>query len=194
MDHEGVPEYYDNNTLLCKWLWIFLENLVQMIVLPLAWLIGGLYVCSLLHMKNEAIILIIMFVFCAIYYIPFFYLKIAWMGRVFKYLFIFIKGDKVVGTLQSIEEIKQWGHNRNIIFYYNYIYEEKKIYKKCKVSCLEIDMRVLNINHRAGKFIVPDETSIPIAVYKNWSVVIHNDCGFYDIAHYTGKKRMGNFF
>ena len=55
-------------------------------------------------------------------------------------------------------------------------------------------MDILNIEHKMGKFIIPKETKIPIAVYKKSSVIIHNDCGFYDIAHYTGKKRMGNFF
>ena len=44
---EGVPEYKDTSTLLSKWFLILLENLVGMIVIPLFWLIGGLYLCFL---------------------------------------------------------------------------------------------------------------------------------------------------
>ena len=191
--YKGVPEYNDTSILFSKWFRILLENLAQMIVTPLAWMIGGLYVCSLFPYKNKIIILIFMIFFCAVLYIPFFYLKIAWMCRVFKYLFILCKGDRIAGYLESIEE-KHWGQNRNIIFYYKYEYNEKKVSQKCRVSCLEINMNILNIDHKAGRFIIPEETPIPIAVYKNWSVVIHNDCGFYDIAHYKGTKWMGNFF
>lgn len=191
--YKGVPEYSDTSILFSKWFRILLENLVSMIVVPLAWLVGGLYICFLFPNPNKTIVLIVMILYCSILYIPYFYLKIVWMYRVFKYLFILCKGDRIEGYLESIEE-KHWGQNRNIIFKYNYEYNEKNVRQKCRVSCLEINMKILNIDHKKGKFIIPEETKIPIAIYKNWSVVIHNDCGFYDIAHYKGTKWMGNFF
>ena len=185
--YKGVPEYNDTSILFSKWFRILLENLVGMIVVPLAWLIGGLYICFLFPNPNKTIVLIIMILYCSILYIPYFYLKIVWLYRVFKYLFILCRGDRIVGYLESIEE-KHWGQNRNIIFFYNYEKNGQIIKQKCRVSCLEINMEILNIDHKMGKFVIPAETKIPIAVYKNSSVVIHNDCGFYDIAHYKGTK------
>ncbi len=91
--YKGVPEYNDTSVLFSKWFRILLENLAQMIVTTLAWMIGGLFVCSLFPYKNKIIILIFMILFCAVLFIPFFYLKIAWMCRVFKYLFVLCKGS-----------------------------------------------------------------------------------------------------
>lgn len=191
--YKGVPEYKDISVLISKWVKILLINFGDIIITPLVWMAGGLYVCSLFRLKNKIIILIVMIIYCAVLYIPFFYLKFVWLYRVFKYLFVLCKGERIEGYLESIEE-KKWGANRNIIFYYNYEYNGRNVKQKCRVSCLEINMEVLNIDHKQGKFIIPLKTKIPIAVYKSWSVVIHNDCGFYDIAHYFGPIWLKNYF
>ena len=166
-----------------------------MLVIMLIWLGAGLYCLSLFPIENIIIKSVIVFIWCAVYYIPFLYLKVMWIARSIKYCYVYCKGERYNGTLLKVEEKRmKIGWNDSIVLHYNYEHNGKVVNAIYKVNCVCTDFSILGLRYVYGKYVIPDPTIIPVVVYKRKSIVIHNDCGMYDVAHYKGGLRFGNYF
>ena len=53
---------------------------------------------------------------------------------------------------------------------------------------ISIDFYVFGLKTYLGQVIVNSDTLIPILVYQGQSIVLFQQCGFYDIAHVNRKK------
>ena len=107
--------------------------------------------------------------------------------------------------LLDFDKLKGVGETRQIKSAYkngaqavhDFIYNEhngKIVNAIHKVNCVCTDFSILGLRYVYGKYVIPDPTIIPVVVYKGKSIVIHNNCGMYDVAHYKGGLRFGNYF
>ena len=191
---KGLTEYEDQHRLIKKWCLIFIYILIQMMIIMSAWFVAGLYFFSLFLSDSILIKRIFITIWCVLYYIPFLYFKIMCIFRNIKYCYVYCNGIRCEGTLLKIEESLKIGCNTRIVLYYSYENNGKVVNAIHKVNCVDMDFRILGLRYVYGKYVIPEPTIIPVVVYNGKSIVIHNNCGMYDVAHYDGRLRLGNYY
>lgn len=126
--------------------------------------------------------------------LPIIIYRIILLDKPLKYITYMEKGERAEAYLDKIERGKIIGNTMQEIFYYHYEWDGKIIYECYKFRYILYDnypMKDQGVTRYQGNYIVPQdiEVIIPIMIYKDNSIVIHNDCGFYDVAHIDGFKR-----
>lgn len=120
--------------------------------------------------------------------------RIIILDKPLKYITYMEKGERAEAYLDKIESGNVLGATFQEIFYYHYEWDGKMIYECYKFRYMSHDdcfLRKQGVTKYHGNYIVPQGTDviIPIMIYNDSSIVIHNDCGFYDVAHFDGFMR-----
>ena len=192
---KGMPEYEDKHRLIKKWCLIFIYIFIQMMIIMSAWVVAGLYFFSLFPIDSVLIKRIGIIIWCALFYIPFLYFKIMCIYRNIQYCYVYCNGTRCEGTLLKVEEKNMnIGWNKRIVLYYRYENGGNVVNAVHKVNCVDMDFSILGLRYVYGKYVIPEPTIIPVVVYNGKSIVIHNNCGMYDVAHYNGMLRPGNYY
>lgn len=194
MNGRGFGEYEDKHKLLKKWCLLFLYIMIQTISTLVLWFILGTWFLSLFPMDSSIIKRILIMIWCAVYDIPFFYFKMICIIRNGKYCYVYWNGTRCEGTLLKMEKKGKIGGNERMVLYYRYEDHGEMVNAVHKVNCVDMDLSILGIRNVYGKYVIPDPTIIPVVVYHGSSIVVHNNCGLYDVAHYSGWLRSYYYF
>ena len=194
MKEKGLPEYEDKQRLIRKWCLLFLYIIIQTVTTLVIWFFLGVWFLSFYPIDSTVVKTILLIIWCAVYAIPFCYLKMVCIIRNVKYCYVYCNGTRCQGTLLKMEKEGKAGGNERIVLSYCYEDHGRFVNAVHRVNCVDIDLSILGIQNVYGKYVIPDPTIIPVVVYRGRSIVVHNNCGLYDLAHYSGWLRPYHYF
>lgn len=190
------------NQTIKKWIVIFLQNQIHIIYMLF---LMAAEICIIWGwFNNDLSILLPIIIVNSIFFLPFIALKIMFPIRIFNYLKNIRKGKFNKATLCLIEDANIFkinnerrylgAHTYRYFFHYKMIIDGHIVNQKSTVVCTKVDPDILGIKKIHGIYVVPDKTIIPIVTLKNKSIVLQNDCGFYDLAHDASKKIIQQYW
>ena len=184
-----VSEYEDHKQLVWHWILVLLDDMGQFMSVFLL-----VSICILefpfvimempLDTKGAWYYYVILI---SIHSISMLVVRISRLKRIITYCQVMKKGTLMRATLDDL-----WVYRKvwpgYAVFYVTYMQDGIQHKRSYRFECLRVDSTLLGIkNVRVDRLVhrysIPEGTTVFIKIYKDKMIVIHNDCGFYDLAH-----------
>ena len=192
-------EYADIGETSRKWIGIMSRNIVHIFFLNMCVIICIQVMRDVFSYEKFALLFIIMFN-CAIFF-PIIILKFKFLIRIMSYLNVLKKGKFYPARLRLIENANTYmgksylgGYTYRYIFHFSLFTENLKRDLKYTVICTKIDPNKLSLKQKGNQYVIQGDTVIPVMLYKKKTIVLQNDCGFFDLAHDNSKIKPIQMF
>lgn len=184
-----VSEYEDHKQLVRHWVFVLMDDMGQImsffILLSAAILILPF---DSMNMPLDTIgVWYVYFILISIYGFIILVTRFFRLKRIITYCQVMKKGTLMRATLDDL-----WLYRRvwpgYAVFYVTYMQDGTLHKRSYRCECLRVDSTLLGIKNvrvdrSVRRYVIPEDTTVFIKTYKDKMIVVHNDCGFYDLAH-----------